>query len=167
MFENRSFLADANNCCEEHDNCYIYHSQEFCDKKFCDCLNSMAEGDENCQDVSDFFCFAVGLFGSSAWQAANENASVTTTTTTTEVTVKVTTTTTTQPLEKIPSVGNATQPPHIGHLDIHLYCFEHGKLLMKFGQLYKNKFSHIVQSYTEIEIVIYIWYPNVRNLEFE
>lgn len=73
---------------------------------------------DSCQEVSDFFCLAVGLFGSSAWESAQVPA-------TTVETTPVTTTVVPKAKEE------KHDEKHVGHLDIHLYCFEHGMSIRK------------------------------------
>ncbi|KAH7715122.1 Protein Y52B11A.8 [Aphelenchoides avenae] len=73
-------MRDANMCCLAHDVCYAEHfSQEACDQAFCECLNAMAEEARGtqyamgCLDASQWFCFAVKMFGHSAHGSAKES----------------------------------------------------------------------------------------------
>lgn len=67
-------------CCLAHDVCYAEHfSQEACDQAFCECLNAMAEEARGtqyamgCLDASQWFCFAVKMFGHSAHGSAKKS----------------------------------------------------------------------------------------------
>ncbi|KAF8382961.1 hypothetical protein PRIPAC_72103 [Pristionchus pacificus] len=74
---NYAVKDDANLCCKEHDLCYELHEQrnhtrEFCDARFCNCLQDVSDRSKNydCKFHMSAFCVATIRFGEGSFDKA-------------------------------------------------------------------------------------------------
>ncbi|KAK0408478.1 hypothetical protein QR680_003984 [Steinernema hermaphroditum] len=64
-------LHPVNECCRAHDRCYDQQmGQGYCDKTFCDCLNSQPSAGIKCKATRIGMCQAVKAFGHHAYKNA-------------------------------------------------------------------------------------------------